>query len=186
MQTLKANLRREVKQKVKNFTPEYLSSSDEQITNSLLAMPEFSAATMMFIYISVGREPHTHTMIETALQKGKRVCVPLCLGDGIMQAREIFSLNALQKTSMGLLEPAQDAPIVPLNEIDFIVAPCVATDKKGMRLGRGGGYYDRFLKKTKAPLVCICREALMYEQLPFDEMDVPLPMILTEEKLYHF
>ena len=94
MQT-KAALRREIAARQKEWTPAYLRASDAAIVRRVLALPAWAEAAWVFAYVSVRREPDTRALIRAALAAGKRVAVPRCLGDGVMEAREIRSLDAL-------------------------------------------------------------------------------------------
>ncbi|MDR0500597.1 MAG: 5-formyltetrahydrofolate cyclo-ligase [Coriobacteriales bacterium] len=123
--------------------------SDEAIRSQLLSLPQYKQAQMIFCYASTAKEVDTLVFINEALLAGKRICVPLCLNAGIMQAQEITSLNELSKGKMGILEPPMSAAVIPKHEIDMIVVPCVAADKNGFRLGYGGGYYDRYLNNYR-------------------------------------
>ncbi len=139
------------------------------------------AAKTLFVYASVGREVDTRAVIDAALKAGKRVCVPRCQGAGEMQARQIFAQSTLRAAKMGLYEPDETAPLIPPMAIDLVLAPCLAADGRGTRLGQGGGYYDRFLPKTACPVVCLCRRALLFKCLPRDAWDVPAGLVVTED-----
>lgn len=180
MKEEKARLRKQIAQQVQGFEQEYLKQSNEAIARSMLALPEFAGAKTIFTYVSIGAEPDTHAIIGAALAAGKRVCVPRCLGGGIMEARQITGLDALRPAPMNLLEPDEDAPLVPPEEIDFVITPCVAASKDNMRLGHGGGYYDRFLAKVNCPVVCLCRGRLLQQSVPTEPFDKPVHRVITE------
>ena len=117
---------------------------------------------------------------------GKRLCVPRCLpgNDGRMELVEITSLNDLQPGRYGILEPCGGRTIAALEPGALALIPCLAVDKQGVRLGRGAGYYDRFLTRfgQTGPKLLLCPEALVFPALPTDEWDVPFTPgeILTE------
>ena len=68
-------------------------------------------------------------------------------------------------------------------EPDLIVVPCVCASPEGKRLGHGAGYYDRFLSESRAFKMCLCYESLLLSDLPVNETDVRMDMIVTEERL---
>ncbi len=177
----KAAMRAAVQAQVDALADGYLQESDAAITAALLARPELAAAGTVFCYVSMGREPDTRALIEELLRAGKTVCVPRCLGGGVMETRRIDSFDALHPAPFGLLEPGEDSPLVPPEGIELVVAPCVAADKNGGRLGHGAGYYDRFLAKVRCPVVCLCRGALLQEEVPAGPRDVVMDLVLTEE-----
>ena len=82
------------------------------------------------------------------------------------------------------MEPPADAPRVDADEVDFAVLPCVTCNHLGQRLGRGGGYYDRFLAHYRGGTVLLCREKLIREEIPLEPRDMPVPWVLTERGLY--
>ena len=75
-------------------------------------------------------------------------------------------------------------PLLNMDEVDFAVLPCVACNHLGQRLGRGGGYYDRFLSGYRGGTVLLCREKLIREEIPLEPHDYPIPWVLTETGLY--
>ena len=128
----------------------------------------------------------TTAILQQALVSGKRLCVPRCLpgNDGRMELVEITSLNDLQPGRYGILEPCGGRTIAALEPGALALIPCLAVDKQGVRLGRGAGYYDRFLTRfgQTGPKLLLCPEALVFPALPTDEWDVPFTPgeILTE------
>ena len=127
---------------------------------------------------------NTHPTLEHALAAGKRLCVPLCVDKGIMELREITSLDQLVPGSYGLLEPPADSPSLTADEVDFAVIPCLTCNRAGQRLGKGGGYYDRFLSHYRSGSVLLCPELLLRDEIPVEPHDYPIPWVLTERGLY--
>lgn len=150
----------------------------------MLSLEQWQAAETIFCYVSVNAEPDTRRLIENALAAGKRVCVPRCLGGGVMEGRQVTALSQLKPAPFGLLEPDVSAPLIPPQELDLVVAPCVAADREGWRLGYGGGYYDRYLPRVACPVICLCRGRLLQQQLPHGPMDIQATGVLTEAGLW--
>ena len=67
-------------------------------------------------------------------------------------------------------------------EIDAAVIPCTSCDRKGRRLGKGGGYYDRYLSDVKFSKIVICREKLMLDEVVTDKFDVAMDIVVTESE----
>ena len=82
---------------------------------------------------------------------------------------------------MGIPEPPETLPEVPPEEIGAALVPAVAFDRAGYRLGRGGGYYDRFLPRLSCPRIGLCYRAFVLSALPAEDWDVPVDRIITEE-----
>lgn len=153
--------------------------SDAGIFSQLKKIP-LKKRLVVFIYVSVKNEPDTREYINYLLSAGHRVCVPLCKGEGIMEARYISSLDELSPAGFGLLEPGADAPFAAPEELDLVIAPCVAADIHGVRLGYGGGYYDRFLPQVSCPVICLCRCEMLQQNLPAQGHDIKVAAVVTE------
>jgi 5-formyltetrahydrofolate cyclo-ligase len=85
--------------------------------------------------------------------------------------------------SFGMAEPDPELPAVPAQEIELVLVPGLAFDRRGWRLGYGGGYFDRFLKECRGTSLGVTYEALLLENLPRDEHDMPMQWIVTEKKI---
>ena len=176
---------RNIMRRLEEALPErYMRSADESIMRHLISLPEYQEAETVFCFVGIRREINTLSVLKDALDRGKKLCVPLCVDKGIMEAREITSLDQLQSGKYGLLEPSGDAPVVDVDEIDFAVIPCTTCNHLGQRLGKGGGYYDRFLSHYRGGTVMLCREKLIREEIPVEPHDYPIPWVLTERGLY--
>ena len=138
----------------------------------------------MFCFVSAGREIDTRPILDQTLADGKMLCVPLCVADGIMELRAIRNLEELFPGAYGILEPPADSPALSPDQIDLAVIPCVTCSREGRRLGRGGGYYDRFLAHYRGAAVLLCRERLLRQEIPFGVHDYPIPWVLTEAGLF--
>ena len=180
----KAALRKKAAEKLKTLNRLYLRRSDERILESLLRLPAVQAAQTLFCYVSVEREPDTRRFLETLLAAGKTVAVPRCQGGGLMDGCHIRGFSELVPAPYGLLEPGGEARVIDPASLELVVAPCVAADLQGGRLGHGAGYYDRFLAKTHCPSVCLCRGQLIQDKIPMDDRDRFMDIVLTEEGLF--
>lgn len=180
----KKTLRNIMRRLEDNLSPRYMRTADEAILRHLIALPEYCEARTVFCFAGVKREINTRPLLENALAAGKTLCVPLCVESGIMETRQITDLSQLQAGKYGLLEPAADAPIIAVDDIDFAVIPCTTCNHAGQRLGKGGGYYDRFLSHYRGGTVMLCREKLIREEIPVEPHDYPIPWVMTERGLY--
>ena len=180
----KKDLRRRMKVLESQLSDRYKERSSRAICAALQAMPEYQAAGAVFCFVGTAREIDTRPFLEACLAAGKRLCVPLCTAPGIMELREITDLGQLTAGSYGILEPPADAPLIGTDDVDFAVLPCTTCDHSGHRLGKGGGYYDRFLSHYRGGTVLLCREKLIREEIPVEPHDYPVPWVLTECCLY--
>ena len=177
-------LRSRIRELEAQLSDKYKVNSSQAICTHLIGMPEYQAADTVFCFVGTAKEIDTRPILEDALAVGKRLCVPLCVDKGIMELREITDLSQLISGSYGILEPTADAPPVSVDEVDFAILPCLTCNHAGQRLGKGGGYYDRFLSHYRGGTVLLCRENLIREEIPVEPHDYPVPWVLTERGLY--
>lgn len=166
------------------LSPAYKAQANEKIFRHLCAISEYQGAQTVFCYVSTLREVDTHAILRHALDAGKVLCVPLCVGDGQMTLHQITSMEGLHPGAHGILEPATTAPLIDIDQVDFAILPCVTCNYFGHRLGHGGGYYDRFLSQYRGGTVLLCHERLIREEIPLEPHDYPIPWVLTEAGLF--
>ena len=141
---MKKTLRKETIAAMKELPQSVKTEADSQLTQRFIQLPAFQEAQTLATYLSMGHEFSTASLIQVALQSGKRVCVPRTHPQGQMEFVE-YDPNILEKTRFGLLEPNETGKVVDQSEIDLIHVPGVVFQSKGYRIGYGGGYYDRYL-----------------------------------------
>lgn len=180
----KQQLRKTIRALERELPTAYKAESSAAIARHLLAMPEYQEAGTVFCFVGTAREIDTTAILQDALDAGKRLCVPLCVGDGIMELRQITAFGQLLPGAYGILEPAGDCPRVEPDVVDFAVLPCLSCSHSGHRLGQGGGFYDRFLARYRGGAVLVCRERLIREDIPVEPHDCPVPWVLTERGLW--
>lgn len=177
----KSDLRRLVRKLESAETPEKLRGSGEVLISRFLASPEYDKANVLFLYCGVGTEPDTRPIIADALSRGKRVALPAITGPGIMEAREIRSSGQLVPGRFGIPEPDIACPIILPEELELILVPGAAFSPDGGRLGRGGGYYDRYLPRTRCVKIALVRALQLFDSIPTDTHDIPVDVIITDE-----
>lgn len=154
------------------------------IAARVLSHPIYAHAQTIFCYCARAEEIDTHAILQAALQAGKCVCVPRCTGPGIMSAYAILDLQQLLPGAYGILEPPADLPAIAPEQIDLCLAPCLAADRSGYRLGYGGGYYDRFFAKMTGVRAALCAaDRLLDAPLPQESTDLPCHVIFTETEV---
>lgn len=157
------------------------AAADKTIIDRLISHEWYQAATCVMLYLSIGHEVDTNRLLDHALGAGKRVFVPRCHADGIMDAVEIFERNDLQSGMFGILEPKADLTQAPHDAIELIIVPGMAFDREKNRLGRGAGYYDRFLDRAcSAKTIGICRNDRLFAQIPCEPHDHKMDALITE------
>jgi 5-formyltetrahydrofolate cyclo-ligase len=155
--------------------------------SQLISTREFKHAQTIMIFLSMTSEVETSTLAVKAWQEGKSIVVPrVDWNTKRMDPVEIKSLDTeMQTTGLGVREPVSGIS-VPLGCIDMVVIPGMAFDRKGFRVGRGRGFYDRFLAQQdfKGVRCALCfHEQLVAEPLPCEAHDVPMDLIVTDTEV---
>lgn len=182
----KKAMRKMILAKIKNISEQDIKISNCKILNNILQLDVYTTAHTIFVYISVAYEVDTYRLISHALENGKRIVIPRCERGGIMDAVQLTSVNDLVPDRFGIPSAPSDSAIISPDEIDLIVVPAVAFDKYGNRLGRGGGYYDRYLARLPkyVSTVGVCREIQMVDDIDMDKHDHDVDIVVTELKVY--
>ena len=183
MLTEKRALRDALLRRAEALSMDYFAEASARMTQLLLRCPVYLESRALFLYVSTAREPDTAGILEDALRAGKAVYVPKCLPGGQMRAIRIESRDDLKPGFAGILEPAEGLPEAAPGDIDLAIVPCVSVARDGRRLGRGGGYYDRFLADSRAVKLCLCFEKLLSGDIPTAAHDVRMDYAATENEI---
>lgn len=181
IQAEKARLRQELRSRMKEMSLEEKQVSDEALFDTLLSLPELMSAKTVLLFYGIKEEPETSRLFPVLEARGKRVCLPHCLPERQMEARLIRKDSVLVPGPWMIPEPPCDAPVIQKEDIDFILVPALCCDREGVRLGQGGGYYDRYLMDYTGLTVCLCREAFLQGKLPREAFDQKVQLLLTEK-----
>ena len=149
----------------------------------LLALPEYVQAKTVMAYIPLPDELDIAPALRSAWSNGKTVAMPRIIW-GKHELKPIVTDNLdsdLTAGRHGLREPAGTEE-VGLGDIDLVIVPAVGFDRRGHRMGRGGGFYDRFLARPalKARTVGITFDQQVLEELPVHIHDQAVQMIVTD------
>lgn len=180
LQQQKQVLRKQIRAQMKQMPDDYFRLAGQAICRRVLESQDYRQAKTIFCFVSHGKESNTYPLLERALADGKKLCIPLCKAPGEMEAKVIRSLTDLQPGAYGIPEPPENAETILPSEIDLAVIPCLAAAQNGKRLGKGGGYYDRFLAAYTGKAVLMCPERLLLCDIPTESHDVQLPKVITE------
>lgn len=150
---------------------------------AFLELSELETAHVVLLFYGVGKEPDTRELITELLRRGKTVALPRCLPARRMEARAVTGLDDLRPGAYGIPEPVEVCPVIEREKIDLILAPNLCCDRLGYRLGHGAGYYDRYLAGYAGVTVALCPEEWLQEELPRDEFDLPVRLMLTQTQV---
>ena len=156
------------------------------MAQALFSLPQWQSAGAVLAFAAMPDEPDTAEILRRALADGKRLLLPRVLSRTEMDWVEITALSQLQPGAYGILEAPASLPAFDtahLGDGALALIPCLAASPDGVRLGRGGGYYDRFLAHYKGRRLLVCPTATLLGDLPCEGWDVRFSPheILTEK-----
>lgn len=182
LKRLKASLRREVRARRDELTPEDRARKSAAIAERLFELPELPAAGTVMAFVSFGSEVDTAPVLERLHAAGTRIALPR-IEEGEMVPAVYRPGDPVTQPPFGGAEP-RDGVEVPETEIDAILTPGVVFDRSGYRTGYGGGYYDRFFLRVRpdALRVAVCFAFQLVQQVPHGPADQPVDVIVTEDE----
>lgn len=158
------------------------SAKSERIVDRVLALPEVGAAGTVMAFWSFGSEVQTSDLIERLHGAGKRVVLPR-VAEGEIAAVAYAPGDPVAATSFGAMEP-EGAELVPAEDVDVVIVPGVAFDRRGGRVGYGGGFYDRlFSRAPAAPAVAVAFAVQLVDEVPQGRSDSRVHVIVTEDEV---
>lgn len=160
------------------------------IVDKFEALDAYARARTVMYYIDVRAEVRTRQALPQALAGPKKVVIPYCVDDVL----ELFWLENMAELEVGMykiLEPRAELRTVPekrvpVEELDLVMVPGVAFDRRGARMGHGKGYYDKLLEHARldAPLVALAFECQLFPEIPTAPHDIFMDQIITEAAIY--
>ena len=176
--TDKQSIRREIRARRQSLPQEARDEAAQQAISHLLAWDVYRSARSVLAYAAVRGELDVRALLEDALACGKALCLPRCEAGGEMTARRVTGLRALERSAYGIPEPGPGAPVCAAGEIDLAIVPGIAFDARGVRIGQGGGYYDRFLPRFRGVAAGIGYTFQVYEALPSLSHDAAVDYVI--------
>ncbi len=175
----KAQIRALLLNKRRSLTPEDHACLSKRIVEKLKGLQSLLQAKKPVLFCPFDNEPDITPLFSYVMNKTGSLILPKVKGDSLV-LYSIQEINDLEVGSFCIMEPTNGEQIDP-KDVDFILVPGVAFDKKGYRLGFGKGYYDRLLPKTEAFKVGVCYSFQVLKTLPIDPWDVPMDLVVTED-----
>ncbi|MDF3302823.1 5-formyltetrahydrofolate cyclo-ligase [Streptomyces tropicalis] len=189
-------LRRECLAARSGLTADGVREAGDALALRALELPELAGAGTVAAYVSVGTEPGTGALLEALRGRGTRVLLPALLADNDLDWGVYDGEGSLARVQhggrMALLEPAGER-LGPdaVASADVVLLPGLAVDARGMRLGRGGGSYDRVLARleragARPALVVLLYDAEVVAHLPAEAHDRPVQAVVTPSGIRRF
>lgn len=177
-------LRKKMKSVMKQLDEDYVTDADFKIMDNIMDSDLYKNAHTIFTFITMDNEIDVKPIITDAINRGKTVCGPKCHKDRRMDARKIRGFGDVINGFFNIPEPKDSCPIIPKEDIDLVLVPCLAGNIYGYRLGYGAGYYDRYLKSFTGNTVLLCREKQLIKRLPVESHDIRTNYYVTENGLF--
>jgi 5-formyltetrahydrofolate cyclo-ligase len=205
MVAAKRRTRHTVDETLASLTPSHRRAASIAVAQRLMNLPPVCEARTLMAFLSLPTEIDMWPTIRWAWRTGKRVAVPRIefpadASDSPLWQREMVAVELppadvdgvsahpqLRPGTMGILEVPGAAPLDPA-QIDVILAPCQAVDRAGRRLGKGGGFYDRFLARPDVRVLCIAvafHEQVL-DEVPWTDRDCRVSMVVTDSEVLTF
>lgn len=179
----KKTLRRELLKKRGNLGEEKRIELSNIIWAHVAELEEFKKAKRIGVYLDFGSEVKTLSPLLKLLGH-KEIFIPRLRGKE-MDFVAFKGLEGMKAGAFGILEP-MEGEICPPESLDLLLVPGLGFTLKGARVGYGGGYYDGYLPKTKAPLFALAFEVQILDELPLESWDYPLDGLISEKRIYRF
>lgn len=173
----KQALRKEIREKKRAMTEAEIVNKSEKLGQLFLASRAYQEAKAIYGYLPYNQEVRTVAMLQQAILDGKRVAVPKCYGEE-MRFIWMDDLSKVEKGYCGIPEPVADGPVAD-DPTALVLMPGLAFTEEGLRMGYGGGFYDKFLASEPGhPTLALCYDFQMVEHIPTEEYDIPVDTVL--------
>jgi 5-formyltetrahydrofolate cyclo-ligase len=178
-------IRKEINKRKHSLPDEAVAYLSRKICDRLIRTETFRKAHCIALYHAIKGEVRTTELIEEWHEK-KKIALPVVSGDN-MSFHLYTGKENLVAGALNIPEPDTSgtfpAEMIPAEDIDLFIVPGIAFDRECNRMGRGKGYYDRFLTKTDKPIIGLCFGFQLKEHIPTEEHDRKMTMVITEDTI---
>jgi len=180
----KSQIRSYIFQLRKKYSLEILKKFSFEICKLIESILLYKKSQKVAFYFAKDKEVSLEYLIGKAFLEDKKVYLPKTwLKEKTLTFHQIFSFSDLRPGPFGLLEPPFENPKLKPENFEIIFVPGVAFDLKKGRIGYGGGFYDKILKKTKAFKIGVAFSFQIFENLPLEKHDQKVDIIITEKRI---
>lgn len=185
----KTEIREYYLEKRHEIPEELRKANNEKICRNMISSATFRYADIILMYYPKDDEIDLRPIAETAIASGKKIAFPRCNPeDHSMVFHYVNSFDELEPGSYNIMEPLADAPAFSLSETEnsnvICIVPAVVFDKKGYRIGYGGGYYDRYLSGFRGTKVGMAYRDFIVNSVPHGRFDLTVDVMMSERGLY--
>jgi len=185
IQRRKIQLRSDLRQRRKAVSTNEQDTAAQALVNSVITLPNWTAARKVALYLAADGEISTCALVKLTRGLTKSIFLPR-ITDNDLGFAPWYKDAALSPNRYNIPEPMKDEVLCPASQLDIIFLPTVGWDRRGGRLGMGGGFYDRTLTDITGPLlVGLAYENQRVDDIPIERWDIPLDYVATDTALYH-
>ena len=186
----KAEIRKKSLEQRSKISYNKIKQRSKKITDKFFSLPELKGAKKIMSFVTKGKEVSTFTLMERILDEGYLLYVPFTRKDKVaLGTAQINDLDIdLKQGVFDVLEPLNEIrDKKPPEDLDIIIVPGLVFDKKGYRIGYGGGYYDSFLAEygSDSLKVGFCYSQFIKDEFPVEEHDIGVDIIITEKEIIY-
>lgn len=183
---MKSEFRKQILSARKAMTQDEVETKSAQILSRLMESSLLEQAEVILCYMDFRNEVQTGAIIEYLWSLGKIVALPRV--NPLTKRLDLYRVDGFREMvtgSLGIMEPDTSLPQLLPEDIDLVLAPGVAFDEKGGRMGYGGGFYDRLIPTLRpdCQVIALAFEQQVVEEIPSDSHDQSIHGILTENRL---
>jgi 5-formyltetrahydrofolate cyclo-ligase len=142
----KRRLREQMRERLRQVPAAVRASAGEAVARRVLASPEYATARRVVAYVALPDELPTDALLEALAASSRELWLPRMRDDDHLEFATVRDFAALRRGRLGILEPPPEAAVASLERGDLVLVPGLAFDRRGARLGRGRGCYDRSLQ----------------------------------------
>ncbi|MCI1751009.1 MAG: 5-formyltetrahydrofolate cyclo-ligase [Megasphaera cerevisiae] len=179
----KKELRKVMRDRLRRVSPAGQTRRNTAICTRIAVLPQYKKAGRIMAYLNMPGEASLDGLMEQAIREGRQVYVPRCVGPGRMEAVLLPSVAAAEAGAYGIRTAPEGSLAADPADLDMILIPGLAFDVWGHRLGRGAGFYDRFLQSLRpAGMLAVAWDMQIVPLVPIEAHDVIIPSVLTETR----
>ncbi|MBQ8497633.1 MAG: 5-formyltetrahydrofolate cyclo-ligase [Clostridia bacterium] len=185
----KSDIRKQYLERRTALSAEARAARDEKIRKNILASAAYRYADVLLLYYPIKAEVNVLPIMEAALASGKKVAFPRCHAEDHSMTFHYISCAAdFEEGSFGIKEPLATLPIFESADVKdknaLCIVPAVVYDRRGYRVGYGGGYYDRFFGKFRPASIGVVYEEFILRNVPHGRFDISVDVVVSERGIY--
>lgn len=178
----KQQIRAVLKEKRNHLSEQKIIEYSGRICKTLSELPFWQESRILYFYYPLRTEVNLLSLAQQMLEQGKTVAFPKTAGTH-MDFYQVSSLLAFQTGAFGIMEPLEEKPL--MEKKPLVLVPGLGFDGRGRRIGYGKGFYDRYFQRfLECRKIGIAYDCQMVEELPADNYDVSMEMVVTEKQKY--